>query len=136
MVAPGDEEEILYELRLEEVWRNGVSPLFKFVADFFVCNSGVEDRRSGFRGLKVEGTRDDDGDSNGTVCCGEEPLRCSLGVFRGVFAGDDGGSGVSAVLSRVRRLKISGRVVPLFVDKFEFAGVDGSSFSIDGRAMS
>ena len=136
MVVPGDEEERLYELRLEEVWRNGVSPLFKLVADFFVCNSGVEDRRSGFRGLKVEGTRDGDGEVNGTVCCDGEPLRCSFGVFRGVFAGDDGGSGVSAALPRIWRLKTASSVMPLFVDEWRFAGVDCSSFSIDGRAVS
>jgi hypothetical protein len=62
MVALGDdEEEGLYELCLDGGWRNGVSPLFRLVADFLFCKSGVEDRRSGFRGLDVEGAREGDG---------------------------------------------------------------------------
>jgi hypothetical protein len=70
MVALGDEdEERLCELCLEESWRNGVSPLFRLVADFLFCKSGVDDRRAGLSGLDVEGTREGDG----AGCCGEEP---------------------------------------------------------------
>ena len=61
MVALGDDEGRLYELCLEEVWRNGVSPLFRLVVDFLLCKSGVDDRRSGFKGLDVEGVREGDG---------------------------------------------------------------------------
>jgi hypothetical protein len=69
MVAPGEEEERLYELCLEEDWRSGVSPLLRLVADFLLCRSGVDDRRSGFRGLDVERPREGDGAAN----WGEEP---------------------------------------------------------------
>lgn len=119
----------MYELCLEENWRNGVSPLFRLLADFLFCKSGVDDRRSGFRGLDIEGARE--GDRTGG--CGEEPLRCRLGVFRGVLAGEDGGSGVSAAAARVSRLKFSGGL-PVFVDKFR--GICASSFSMDGRITS
>ena len=96
-MAPGNAEGKLYELCLEDIWRNGVSPLFKLVVDLLLCRSGVEERRSGFRGLDVvEGTRAGD-DRDGP---GDEPLRCRYGVVRGVFAGDDSGSGVFAAVAR------------------------------------
>ena len=70
MAALGDEdEERLYELCLEDSWRNGISPLFKLVDDFLCCNSGVDERRSGLRGLKADGPRAGDD----AVCCGGEP---------------------------------------------------------------
>lgn len=70
IAALGDEdEERLYELCLEDSWRNGVSPLLKLVEDFFCCKSGVDERRSGFRGLDVDGPRAGDD----TACCGGEP---------------------------------------------------------------
>lgn len=55
-----------------------------------------------------------------------------MGVFRGVLAGDDSGSGVSAAVSSVWRRKFSDAFVLVFVD--ELGGV--SSRSMDGSAMS
>jgi hypothetical protein len=131
MATPGDDDrERLYELCLEDIWRNGVSPLFKLVKDFLFCKSGVEERRSGFRGLEVDGLRAGDE----TAYCGGEPWCCSLGVFRGDFVGDDGGSGVSVALSRAWEWTFSERVVLVFVD--EFWSVCDSSLSMDGRGTS
>lgn len=57
-----------------------------------------------------------------------------MGVFRGVLAGDDSGSGVSAAVSSVWRRKFSDAFVLVFVD--ELGGVCESSRSMDGSATS
>ena len=136
IIAPGDPPELkLCELCLDGACRRGVPDRWfcMFDMDLLLLRSGVDDLRSGFSGLDEEGVRD--GDCRGTG--GGTPSRCSFGVFRGDFAGEDSGSGVPVAVSRMWFGRLSCRFVCVDGKRGGSVGGSGkSSVSMDGRGMS